>query len=197
MKFSFEREYLSQAELKDLPQDNKPVVIFMGRSNVGKSSFLNRIAGESLARTSNTPGRTRGIVLFRSPEWFLADFPGYGFSKTQDKARPELVSKFLQWKNHHIRCVLFLIDVRRGVGPSDELAYTFLTKHVPDVRVCIVLTKGDKLFKKHDKEKIEAYETQWALDNHIKVDRVKLISNNWEASWKNMRLVIEEYLKGI
>src|SRR5512143_3910689 len=104
------------------PAVRLPQVAFAGRSNVGKSSLLNALVGQSrLARVSNTPGRTRGIALFEVEGRFaFADLPGYGFAKvsrSEREAWKTLVEGYLS-SCRILRRVYVLVDVRRG--PEDE-----------------------------------------------------------------------------
>ena len=96
-----------------------PVVAFAGRSNVGKSSLLNRLLGAPVARVSKTPGRTQGIYLYDSEAgWAAADLPGYGFAKasrTDREAWAQLASGFFE--NRPPALTAALIDPR--IGPSD------------------------------------------------------------------------------
>jgi GTP-binding protein len=100
----------SVPELAGLPGAERPEICFAGRSNVGKSSLINKLVGRSLARTSNTPGRTQELNFYAAPgaSLFLVDLPGYGFAEAPNlRGRARLVRAFL------------LIDVRRGLTPPD------------------------------------------------------------------------------
>jgi GTP-binding protein len=129
------------------PKVHLPQVAFAGRSNVGKSSLLNAFTGiAGLARTSSTPGRTRGVVLFEWEEKFaLADLPGYGFAKVSREERASwgrLVEGYLGGCAF-LRKVYILVDSRRGPEEEErELAEYLLSKGVP---YRWVATKGDKL----------------------------------------------------
>ncbi len=124
-----------------------PQVAFAGRSNVGKSSLLNALAGQSrLARVSNTPGRTRGIVLFEvEGRYAFADLPGYGFAKVSRDEREAwkvLVEGYFD-RCRLLRRVYLLVDLRRGPeGEERQLAEYLSMRSVP---YRWVGTKGDKL----------------------------------------------------
>lgn len=129
------------------PAVRLPQVAFAGRSNVGKSSLLNALAGHSrLARVSNTPGRTRGIALFEVEGRFaFADLPGYGFAKvsrSEREAWKRLVEGYLE-RCRFLRRVYVLVDARRGPGEGERELADFLSAHSVSYRW--VGTKADKL----------------------------------------------------
>jgi GTP-binding protein len=135
------------AALDDIPPGTLTEVAFAGRSNVGKSSLVNALTGrKSLARVSNTPGRTREINFFLlGGRLMLADLPGYGYarvSKTDSARWTELVFAYLRGRPN-LRRVILLIDSRRGLLENDEETMALLDKAA--VSYQIVLTKTDKL----------------------------------------------------
>ncbi len=124
-----------------------PQVAFAGRSNVGKSSLLNALAGRSrLARVSNTPGRTRGIAVFEVLGRFaFADLPGYGFAKVSRAEREAwkvLVEGYLSGCGY-LRRVYILVDLRRGPEEEERRLAEYLSAHSVSYRW--VGTKADKL----------------------------------------------------
>jgi GTP-binding protein len=135
------------ARLDDIPPGDFPEVAFCGRSNAGKSSLLNALTGrKTLARVSNTPGRTREINFFLlGGRLMLADLPGYGYAKVSkaDSARwTELIFAYLRGRAPLKRVVL-LIDSRRGLLKNDSEVMELLDKAA--VSYQLVLTKTDKL----------------------------------------------------
>jgi GTP-binding protein len=133
--------------LDDIPPTRSPEIAFAGRSNVGKSSLVNALTGrKTLARVSNTPGRTREINFFLlSSRLMLADLPGYGYARVSkaDSARwTELVFAYLRGRPN-LRRVVLLIDARRGLLEHDIEVMDLLDKAA--VSYQIVLTKADKL----------------------------------------------------
>lgn len=135
------------AALDDIPRTRLPEVAFVGRSNVGKSSLVNALTGrKTLARVSNTPGRTREINFFNlGGRLMLADLPGYGYAKVSkaEHARwTELIFAYLRGRPNLRRGVL-LIDARRGPLPNDIEVMDLLDRAA--VSYQLVLTKVDKL----------------------------------------------------
>jgi GTP-binding protein len=129
------------------PESNLPEIALAGRSNVGKSSLINRLLGRrAVARVSRTPGRTREINFFRINDRFvLADLPGYGYarvSKERKAAWGPLLENYLR-DTPRLRGVVQLMDIRRDPTADDLAMLEFLsTLDIPGV---IVLTKADKL----------------------------------------------------
>lgn len=135
------------ADYAGLPDEDLPEVAFAGRSNVGKSSLVNALTGRrTLARTSNTPGRTRQINFFDlGGRLMLADLPGYGYAraaKTEIKGWTKLIHAYLKGRVA-LRRLCLLIDGRHGLKTVDEELMALLDTAAVPYRV--VLTKCDKV----------------------------------------------------
>jgi GTP-binding protein len=135
------------ATLDGIPATGLPEVAFCGRSNVGKSSLVNALTGrKTLARVSNTPGRTREINFFSlGNRLMLADLPGYGYakvSKADSERWTELIFAYLRGRPN-LRRVVLLIDSRRGPLPQDVEVMDLLDSSA--VSYQLVLTKIDRL----------------------------------------------------
>lgn len=118
----------------------------VGRSNVGKSSLLNALLGRpGIARVSATPGKTRALVVFRLPSFYLVDLPGYGYAKADKKTQAEIkriLSGYLR-NRERIAGIVWLLDIRRDPSPEDQQVWSeFAEQQHP---VLAVLTKADKL----------------------------------------------------
>lgn len=138
---------LGVANLEQLPLSEIPEVAFAGRSNVGKSSIINAVTGQkTLAKTSNTPGRTQQINFFKlENKIFLVDLPGYGYAQapeSQVKQWQKVIFAYLQGRVN-LKRVFLLIDARHGIKKVDQEIIDLLDKAA--VTYQIVLTKIDKI----------------------------------------------------
>jgi GTP-binding protein len=153
------------AHESDLPRDDLPEVAFLGRSNVGKSSLLNALAGRvALARVSHTPGRTRQIVFFALRSLMLADLPGYGFAAApkQEIARWSRLVPLYAKGRAGLKRALLLVDARHGFMASDRDFMKLLDEAAVSYQV--VLTKCDKLAPAALAERL--HETAAELSQH-------------------------------
>ncbi|NIQ88094.1 MAG: YihA family ribosome biogenesis GTP-binding protein [Deltaproteobacteria bacterium] len=131
------------------PPDDLPEVAFAGRSNVGKSSLINKILNrKKLVRTSKTPGRTQLLNFFEINElWRFVDLPGYGYAKVpkevQKRWRP-MVENYLTTRVN-LRGMVWLLDIRREVSKEDLTLWDWL--RTKELTVIVVITKADKLSK--------------------------------------------------
>lgn len=153
-----------------------PEVAFAGRSNVGKSTLINRLLGRTrtpIARVSNTPGKTREINFFRVDaipegggtfEFHLVDLPGYGFARVPDRLRAvwkPLVEEYLR-DSRALRGVLQLVDSRHAPTDDDLQMLTFLAEL--GVPTLVVLTKVDKLKRSQRSDRIRGTADRLGLD---------------------------------
>lgn len=144
--------------LEFLPAADRPEIAFAGRSNVGKSSLINALTNRrSLARTSNTPGRTQELNFFQPEDgaYFLVDMPGYGYAKapkSKVEAWTRLIRDYLRGRQT-LRRAYILVDSRHGLKDVDSLILDLLDEAA--VPYQLVLTKTDKL-KIGELEKVKA-----------------------------------------
>lgn len=143
---------ISAARINQLPKDGLPEIAMAGRSNVGKSSLINKLLGKpGLARTSNTPGRTQMLNYFRvtvgERSFYLVDMPGYGFAAVNKALRDKWAGLMEEYLNTRkpLRGVIQLIDMRHPPQPLDYTMTEWLkSQHRPYL---IVGTKADKMAK--------------------------------------------------
>lgn len=134
-------------------ESDMPEIAFVGRSNVGKSSMINRVFGrKNLARVSSSPGKTATINFFKLENLRFADLPGYGFAKVSKQEREkwsELMEAYFS-SDRRIELVLSLIDIRHLPSQDDLNMIEFLNNY--GFPFAVVLTKVDKLSKKQREE---------------------------------------------
>lgn len=147
----------SAARAEQFIEPSKPMIAVCGKSNVGKSSFINMLANrKKLAKTSSEPGRTRLVNYFDFGEFILADLPGYGFarvSKTEKAKWAKTLDQFFAQKER-VAHVFMLVDSRHDPTEDDVQMLQFLHYHT--IPFSVVLTKADKLSKMKLKEHVKA-----------------------------------------
>ena len=146
---------------KQLSASAIPEVAFSGRSNVGKSSLINRLFNrKALARTSASPGKTVTVNFFRAGDVRFADLPGYGYAKLpkSEKARfAELMEHYFQ-SNRPIKLLVQLLDMRHPPSKDDVVMLDFLQSI--NMPFLIVLTKADKLNKSERAARLKAFDEE-------------------------------------
>ena len=154
--FVFETSFGTAAQLK--PSD-MPEIAFSGRSNVGKSSLLNKLLGrKNLARVSSVPGKTATINFFKGDGVRFVDLPGYGYAKVSrgEKARwSELMEQYFRMPRD-LRLVVQLVDMRHPVTTDDRSMMDYMTFH--QIPFVVVMTKCDKLNKGETAARLQAIE---------------------------------------
>ncbi|MHA0857046.1 ribosome biogenesis GTP-binding protein YihA/YsxC [Paenibacillus sp. CMAA1364] len=129
------------------PEDGLPEIALAGRSNVGKSSLINKMINrKNLARTSSTPGKTQQLNYYVvNDDLYLVDFPGYGFakvSKTQRSAWGNMIENYLL-ERETLKLLLLVVDLRHPPSKDDMIMYDWVSHY--DIPVCVVATKADKI----------------------------------------------------
>ena len=140
---------LSLDRLRPFPGQGLPEIAMAGKSNVGKSSMINSVLGNSkLARISSAPGKTRLINFFKvNDQFWLVDLPGYGFAKAPKAERDRwaaMIEGYLQG-SEHLKRVLHLVDIRHEPTRDDQMMVEYLRHY--DIPFTVVATKADKLSK--------------------------------------------------
>lgn len=138
---------ISAVSPNQYPTDNLPQIVLVGKSNVGKSSFINTMVNrKKLARTSSEPGKTRQINFYNMDnKFYFVDLPGYGYSKMSKQEQAKVgtfIEEYLA-KSQNISLIIFLIDIRHSPSENDKLMYRYI---IDSERPCIVITsKADKI----------------------------------------------------
>lgn len=137
----------SYVNLGQLPEGNLPEIALVGRSNVGKSSLINKLVNrKNLAKSSSTPGKTRTINYYLiNEQWYMVDLPGYGFarvSKAEKEKWGRMIENYLQ-KRSQLRGVVQLLDIRHPPSESDILMKKWLQNC--SLPILPVATKADKV----------------------------------------------------
>ena len=138
---------VSAVSPKQYPTDHLPEIVLVGKSNVGKSSFINTLVNrKKLARTSSEPGKTRQINFYNMDNLFyLVDLPGYGYSKMSKQEQAKVgsfIEEYLQ-KSKEIALIVFVIDIRHEPTANDKLMYDYIFK--TNLPCLVVANKADKI----------------------------------------------------
>lgn len=147
MKVSNPKFEVSAVSPKQYPKNDMPQIVLVGKSNVGKSSFINTMINrKSLARTSSEPGKTRQINFYNiDGTFYFVDLPGYGYSK-MSKQEQERVGSFIEQylvKSKNIALVIFLVDIRHNPTENDRLMYDYIIRS--GLPFIILANKADKI----------------------------------------------------
>ncbi len=190
MNFNKAEFYTSYGLFKQIPKSDKLEIAFSGRSNVGKSSLINKILNrKSLARVSSMPGKTVTINFYTVDNIYFADLPGYGYAKVSKSEKQRwagLVEGYLA-DDRNLQLVFQLIDFRHPPTADDIMMVNFLIDN--EIPFVVVLTKADKLTKNERAKRREALLTELpcAEDIHI----VEFSAQNGEGA-DELRAIIEE-----
>lgn len=173
------------------PADALPEIALAGRSNVGKSSLINRlIQRKNLARTSSKPGKTQQLNYYKvNADLYFVDLPGYGYAQVS-KSKREIWGKFIeQYLLHreHLRLVLLIIDIRHAPSKDDQTMFAWL-KH-NDVPLVVVTTKADKITKGHWQKHVKIIRETLQMEKH---DRMVLFSSELGVGKDELWQVIEQ-----
>ena len=176
-----------------LPETDLPEIAFAGRSNVGKSSLLNRLFGrKNLARVSSVPGKTITINFYQVDEYNFVDLPGYGYAKvakTEKDRWAEMMEGYFN-SDRNIKLVIQLVDMRHPPTKDDLMMMEFL--QATGYEFIVVMTKADKLKKKKDyNERLENSKKEMSF---VPEERIIPFSSENGQGLDIVKKYIEEYL---
>ena len=176
MKITSSQFIISAMRISQYPDDNLPEFMLVGRSNVGKSSFINLICGnKKLAKISSTPGKTRFLNFYLlNNSFYFVDVPGYGYasvSKKEQKKFGLMIEEYLEKRENLVRTYM-LVDIRHKPSSDDVLMYDYLKYH--NLPVTIVATKKDKISKNKVEKNLNVIRDTLKLAN---TDSLIAISN--------------------
>ena len=161
MNFNKAEFFTSYGKFSQIPESTKIEIAFSGRSNVGKSSLINKLLNrKSLARVSSMPGKTVTINFFTVGEIFIADLPGYGYAKVSKSEKERwsgLIEGYLT-ADRKLALVFQLIDMRHPPTQDDLHMIEYLVES--EIPFVIVLTKADKLTNNQRKQRLQAFTTE-------------------------------------
>ena len=164
-------EFLASYGLsRQLPDSDRPEIVFSGRSNVGKSSLINKLCNrKKLARVSATPGKTATINFYRVDTAYFVDLPGYGYAKVSNAERErwdDLINSYFE-ADRAVCLLVQLLDSRHAPSADDVQMLEYLHYHrIPFVAV---LTKGDKLKKSEIESNLACIRETLALPENVQL----------------------------
>ncbi|HCY6406161.1 TPA: YihA family ribosome biogenesis GTP-binding protein [Staphylococcus aureus] len=184
---------ISAVKEDQYPETELSEVALSGRSNVGKSTFINSMIGrKNMARTSQQPGKTQTLNFYNIDEQLIfVDVPGYGYakvSKTQREKFGKMIEEYIT-KRENLQLVIQLVDLRHDPTQDDILMYNYL-KHF-DIPALVICTKEDKIPKGKVQKHIKNIKTQLDMDPDDTIVSYSSIQNNKQQQIWNL---IEPYI---
>lgn len=160
---------ISVFDKKNILNTNKNEIVLVGKSNVGKSSFINSLANQKkLAYVGQTPGKTRSINYYNvDNNFFIVDLPGYGFSKMSIYEKEKvnnLIDEYINSSNN-IKHIFFLVDIRHTPSKDDKLMYDWLIS--TNIPFTIIANKSDKIAKTKTNDYIKVIKEYFNTENAI------------------------------
>ena len=179
-------------DISQLPPSDLPEVVFSGKSNVGKSSLINKLVQrKALARVSATPGKTATINFFKLKEFRLVDFPGYGYAKVSkgEKRRwADLVEGYFE-QERNLKLIVQILDIRHAPTKDDINMLEYLYHY--NLPFVVVLTKLDKLKKSQIQPQLDSFTE--ILSSYDGVKFIPFSSQTGEGK-EEIQKIIEEYV---
>jgi GTP-binding protein len=193
MKVTKAEIVISAVSQKQYPEDGLPEIALAGRSNVGKSSFINKlIQRKNLARTSSKPGKTQTLNFYRiNDAFYFVDVPGYGYAKVSKKEREkwgQMMEEYFRFRET-LRAVLLITDIRHEPTKDDVQMYDYLKYY--EIPVVIIATKLDKIPKNKRDSFVKRTRTVLQADpQDVLIPFSAETGEGKEAAWS----AIEKYL---
>ncbi|MHA6252104.1 ribosome biogenesis GTP-binding protein YihA/YsxC [Oceanobacillus sp. CAU 1775] len=193
MKINQAEFILSAVNQNHYPNDGLPEIALAGRSNVGKSSFINTLINrKNLARTSSKPGKTQTLNYYKLNEsFYFVDVPGYGYAKVSKAERAkwgQMMDEYFQNRST-LKAVILVCDIRHEPTDADVQMYDFL-KH-NEMSIIVIATKFDKVKKSERHKKIKQVKNTFELDaDDVLIPFSSETGEGKEEAWK----VIRQYL---
>ena len=193
MNFNLAKFVAAYGISSQLPPSEKLEIAFAGRSNVGKSTLINKVFNrKNLARVSAVPGKTATINFYQVEDTFFVDLPGYGYAKVakSEKHRwSELIEGYFN-QNRNVALVLLLIDIRHSPSQLDLDMVEYLVE--TEYPFLIVFTKADKLSRLQKEKRLEGFRTEIPYGEEI---RMIPVSSETGEGIEELRSVLEEVSK--
>ena len=195
MKINSVELAISAVRQSQYPEDNKPEFLLCGRSNVGKSSFINSIIErKDLARVSSNPGKTQTLNFYSvNDAFYIVDVPGYGYATVSEEVRQKfgkMIEEYLE-NRENLERVFLLIDFKVKPTQDDLLMYNFLKYH--NLPVTIIATKVDKVSKNDRDKQVEAIKQELEIKDG---DNFVLFSSKTKLGKTEIQNEIEKIVYG-
>lgn len=188
----------SAADPRQFPPPVTPEIAFVGRSNVGKSSLINALLGEKVAKTSSTPGRTRTINFFAirrqgapKPEMVFADLPGYGYAKLPKEMTaewPSFIEPYLR-ERENLALIVVLVDTNIAPQERDKQLVEWLRHY--NRPFVVVGTKADRIGSNQLRNSMQTLSKEHGIDHVVPFSK---LGPGKEDVWKEIRAAAERYV---
>lgn len=192
MKVTSAEIEISAVSKKQYPKTNLPEIALAGRSNVGKSSFINRIIGrKNLVRTSSKPGKTRTLNFYKINEaFYFVDVPGYGYAKVSKQEREKwgrMMEEYFETREQ-LSLVVLVVDLRHNPTEEDIQMYEYVT--YLNIPLLVIATKLDKISKSKRQKQINRMNQIFANEEVKVIPFSAMTSENKDLVWRE----IEKYM---